>query len=644
MLKRILTIALTALLAGPVFGFQQRKEVCSSSTFKAFNGTVKKGEKLYTRADETEKDKSIDFTLAGEVRNALKLSDAAVGSEIYLAFEMSSENASTFDGDEITSVNITTGVYVSGTTESNLVNDITIFIIEEDQENAPVYTQTAKLGSEPLTENKITLDTPYKITAEKNFFLGYYFTIPNANQYYLATDYLVPQTIDGCWVGKKSGDKITWNNFADQIGTLCIGCTIEGENFPENTVSLLQLAGTPFAKPGEAFPYQFLIKNNGYSASDLEMTYTIGSGEEQTATIKLAKNLAYNEYDVVELSLICNEEKAGIPLNFTLSKVDGEPNNAKNIKLSTLIDCYNPSIGFKRMHVIEEGTGTWCIWCPRGIVMMEYVAEKYPDLFARIAIHASSGSSRDPMQVNSGLAIINAYVPSFPYAMIDRMDVLENMTEDEIDTFVSQYKDIPSIVEVSDLTGTMPEIGTLMVESKVKFGMDMENNNRYRMAYYLTEDGLGPYSQKNGYAGGGYGPMGGWEKKGSSVQTIYNDVCRYLLGDVEGIINSIPNTIDANVEYAYSTQIPTSTLKTGEFYLTAFIVDNLTGNIVNAKQIKLDNPYTGVEQISTADAEIISKKYYSISGVEVKQPSSGVFIVSTVYSDGSVVTTKEVFK
>ena len=38
---------------------------------------------------------------------------------------------------------------------------------------------------------------------------------------------------------------------------------------------------------------------------------------------------------------------------------------------------------------MEEGTGTWCGWCPRGIVAFRYMAEKYPETFIGIAVHKS---------------------------------------------------------------------------------------------------------------------------------------------------------------------------------------------------------------------------------------------------------------
>lgn len=42
---------------------------------------------------------------------------------------------------------------------------------------------------------------------------------------------------------------------------------------------------------------------------------------------------------------------------------------------------------------VEEATGTWCGWCPRGEVYMNYLYAKYPEHFVGIAVH-----QKDPME------------------------------------------------------------------------------------------------------------------------------------------------------------------------------------------------------------------------------------------------------
>src|SRR5699024_9086047 len=68
-----------------------------------------------------------------------------------------------------------------------------------------------------------------------------------------------------------------------------------------------------------------------------------------------------------------------------------------------------------KMVVFEEGTGTWCGYCPRGIVAMEYMydnSNQFPN-FIGIAVH-----NQDPMMVaeyDNG-----ANFPGFPNSNVDR--------------------------------------------------------------------------------------------------------------------------------------------------------------------------------------------------------------------------------
>ncbi len=48
--------------------------------------------------------------------------------------------------------------------------------------------------------------------------------------------------------------------------------------------------------------------------------------------------------------------------------------------------------GYESVCVLEELTGTWCQWCPRGAVALNYFTDKYKDRFIGIAVH-----NNDPM-------------------------------------------------------------------------------------------------------------------------------------------------------------------------------------------------------------------------------------------------------
>lgn len=639
MFKNLLIASAALLTAGTASAFAPKTTKVESDQFSFFPGNVELQQSLKTRAGEDSP--SIDFSISDQPYTAYRLNNVSTGSEVHFAFRLSEENATVFADDVIKSINIWTGTSTTSQPYKNTLTDVTLFILD-DLEGEPVYTQEAKLGTAGFTEYKIDLTEPYKIEAGKELYIGYYFKIPNAQQYYLTVDGFPTTDPDGCFVGLVSNGKVAWDNYADEIGSICLGCTIAGENFPQNNVILTDLSGPTYAQPGETFNYLFLIQNKGFSASSVEFTYKIGEEAAQSITQTFDTPLTYNQYQILTVPMACNTEGMDVPMNFTITKVNGAENNAKNPSITSGINCFEKSKGFPRVSVIEEGTGTWCGWCPRGMVMMEYAAATYPEKFALVALHAN-GTTADPMQPTSALNLIQSLFASFPSAYINRTYNLENMTTADIDAYVTQYGDQPSAVEFTELTAGMTGEGSLKADAKVRFAFDITNNNRYRLAYYLTENNVGPYNQTNYYSGGSYGAMGGWEKKGSSVRMYYNDVCRYLLGGATGLTNSLPAAIKAQEEIGHTADIPTSTITGAKFYLTAFIVDNQSGEIVNAKQIEVENPYAGVEDIAI-DANAVSKKYYNMNGVEVKDPSNGIFIVRTTYSDGSIKTSKESLK
>lgn len=642
MIKKLLTLTVALLTVGSAFPFEIKRPVNQSTSLEKFSGKVEAKKTLSTRAGEEQN--SIDFSLAEEVYTAYKLDGIKKNDEVALAFELSKENATSFADDEIVSINVTTGVKVVGGKYTNSLINITLFITE-DLESEPLYTQEATLGENGFTEYKIPLDSPFKIESGKNVFIGYRFLVPNINQYYLPVDYVYHgDDIDGCWVGTKTStdDNMVWDNMADQVGFICLGCTIRGENFPQDNVRVEDFAGPYYSEPGAEFVYEFLLKNKGLVASNLDLEYKVGNVESSYHFV-LEEPIGYNETAIVALPMVCNDVNLSVPLAFNLVKVNGNPNNSKNTKTWSTLDCYPTSSGFPMTHLVEEGTGNWCGWCPRGIVMMEYLAENYPEMFARVAIHGPfSNTVRDPMEVESGLVILqNVLGGSYPSAMIDRTISLDYMDIEEIDEYMAEYSSIPTIMEIIDLNASFVESKKLQVTSAFKSGMDFYNDNRFRLAYYITENHVGPYTQKNYYAGGENGEMGGWESKPESVVNFfYNDVCREEYGGVNGFRDSMPEEIKTNTSYNATAQLEVANVTSHEFYLTAFIVDTSNGRVINSKQIKVLDP-SSVKDMDN-DFASVSKKYYDINGLEVQNPSKGIYIVHEIDSKGNFKTSKQI--
>ncbi|MEO8761073.1 MAG: choice-of-anchor J domain-containing protein, partial [Bacteroidia bacterium] len=74
--------------------------------------------------------------------------------------------------------------------------------------------------------------------------------------------------------------------------------------------------------------------------------------------------------------------------------------------------------------VVEEGTGTWCGWCPRGAVFMDSMKVVHPNDVSLIAVHDATS---DPMRVaiyDAGLTALPNFT-GFPTIVVDRKQLYD---------------------------------------------------------------------------------------------------------------------------------------------------------------------------------------------------------------------------
>ena len=593
-------------------------------------------------ADTAEGDSStFDYTLAYDYAGAFQSQAFKLGGTVYQAFIIDAYNADLYADTEITSINITAGNYKGE--KVNKVKNVTVFLAE-DLDSEPFYTQSGKLGDEGEVMYKVALDKPYKIEKGKPVVVGYSFRLSSSDINYITVDNTYHENMAGGWIGYKYGDAaIQWENISHTYGNLCIGCTLKGESFPQNGVAVLSLDGAEFAEPGKNFEYTVYFQNTAANTvNSMEVSYTIGDGTKKTGQVNLRNPLKYNERSGLKFSdLSYGKEGIDVPVTFEITKVNGEANISDENKRTGYLNCFNAANGFKRVHLMEEGTGTWCQWCPAGIVMMDNLAKNYPEDYALVGVHYN-----DAMQVTSTAPVIAMFGGSYPNSYIDRsVNIMPTMASvnQTLKAFTEYYRQIPALVGFPSIKGVKTEDGKLKVNTDVQFALDLRGASRYRLSYYIVEDGVGPYEQQNGFAGGESGPMGGWESKGLYVSTLFNDVARYLEGGMEGVQGSIPGSVKQGESYSYEVELPLTNVTKDKVRVVAFVVDTTTGTVVNAAQKEVDLTESGVEEIADASSsEILSKTYYTLNGVEVKDPSNGIYILRTVYADGTVKAAKVV--
>lgn len=226
----------------------------------------------------------------------------------------------------------------------------------------------------------------------------------------------------------------------------------------------------------------------------------------------------------------------------------------------------------------EEGTGTWCGWCPRGAVYMDSMAKTHPNNFSLIAVH-----NGDPMVVAAYDSYLGSKIGGYPSMLIDRTEVVD--PSDLFDIY-NQQKDYFGYADIT-LTDVPAPGFSYSLKASVKPAINL--NGDYRLALVLVEDNVtgteSGYAQANYYSGGGSGPMGGYETKASKVPAadmVYNHVARMIVPGVNGAASSLPTTMTAGTSYDYTftTTIPQPYVR-NKMHAIVMLIRNSDGKVLN---------------------------------------------------------------
>ena len=262
----------------------------------------------------------------------------------------------------------------------------------------------------------------------------------------------------------------------------------------------------------------------------------------------------------------------------TVSNVNGITDDVSSD--DTLVGSINPVVpATGKMVVSEEGTGTWCQWCPRGSVFMDQFNTKYSQFWAGIAVH-----NGDPMTVTDYDAAFGNLITGYPSALVDRGNDVDpsGMSPD----FLTRVQIAPKAFITNGATW---DATTRTLNVSVTADFQASANNNYKLACVLTEDGVtgtgSGYNQSNAYAGGNNGVMGGYESLGNPVpaaQMVYDHVARAIAPSFDGYANSFPVTVASGELHTinFSFVLPT-TWDENEIHIVGLLIDP-TGKIDNA--------------------------------------------------------------
>ena len=339
----------------------------------------------------------------------------------------------------------------------------------------------------------------------------------------------------------------------------------------------------------------FKVKNTGGNAiTSVELNWNDGSDHISTITTSIQPGATQ---EIVHPVKAIYSDLTTKNITASVSKVNGSADYDPTDNLASLSTIVASQIVPKKV-VFEEGTGTWCQWCPRGMVALDKVNADHPNDQISIAIH--SGSSTEPMRDAAYSA--GAAFSSYPGMNVDRELKGVDISPETIGQHVVTRKAIPTPV----LLGGEYTIdgSSLKANVSAQFFTNYSAAN-YRLAAVVLEDGVKGtgtgYRQSNAYANGANGPMGGYESLPSTIpaaQMVYNHVGRAALGGYNGQENSVPTVIadQQTVNYTFMYTIPEKYNYTtnaandvipvpDNMHVVLLLIDQNDGTIVNAAKL-----------------------------------------------------------
>lgn len=377
------------------------------------------------------------------------------------------------------------------------------------------------------------------------------------------------------------------------------------------------------------------VKNNGANAiTSLTVDWNDGASHSSVISTNIAPGatVTVNHPTAVNYAT-ANTNNMAISITNVNGNVD--PNMADNVGtgiITTLSQAPTKTV------LIEEGTGTWCGWCPRGAVAMEYMYNTYPTQFVGIAVH-----NGDPMTVTAYDS--GADLSGYPGCNVDRVLLDQSVSQSAFVNFYNTRKDLLTPASVG-LTATA--VGSaLTVDVNSTFYSNFPAAD-YRLGVILIEDGVtgtgSGYSQTNYYAGGSNGAMGGYESLPSPVpaaQMVYDHVGRALLGGYDGQVGSVPASLTdgQNVAYTFNYSIP-ATMNVNNMSAVAVVIDNASGEVVNAEKTDI-TVVAGVEELASINMTIFPNPATDNINVSF-DADGGNYVVTLTDLAGKVVSTNNV--
>lgn len=498
--------------------------------------------------------------------------------------------------------------------------------------NPDIATADATAADGWLT---VTFAEPYTVT-EAGVYVGYSLTVDEASGA-AGSPVAVAQGVnaDGLYL-HSSKTKLRWGSMSEDLGKVsAMTVMLEGE-FPA-AGALLIPDGDVKMGVDEPTTVAATLLNCGTSAIEsVEYAYTAGpySGTG-TARITSPTGAFIGERGTARIEFQPIDQTGTYDLALRVTKVNGQ--SVEGTVTPGTLKVY-PFVPLS-LPLVEEYTGVWCGYCPRGYVALETMKEREGDRFIAAAYHDSDAMQFDGNTPNSPDGLPAGYINR------SSLNLAQIYTKWAEYCFPFPDGDVRVTAEWADADHT-----AIKATATTRF-LEDNPSAHYSLSYILIADGLSneAWVQNNSYSGATDkkgdmpGEWGDFFINGPSgiPGLVYNDVAVKASSEND-FYQSVPAEIVAGQEYTHTYTFDISDLNAETYNqpdkMRVIAVLLRAGSVINSNSSDHMDGTRFAETVGIvapeADAtRAVEVARYNLQGQRLSAPAPGINIVR--YSDGT---------
>ncbi|MCB2205061.1 Omp28-related outer membrane protein [bacterium] len=351
-------------------------------------------------------------------------------------------------------------------------------------------------------------------------------------------------------------------------------------------------ARTAWVKNGDPTVESFMLWNNG--SAPLTIATSVTEGNAWMVSTQDASVLEPGEHTFVKA--VMNSASVGVgTYEGTITVTTNDPEH-ETITLTVTMNVQDEDVDTDMNVLLEEGTGTWCGFCPFGADTVKAMVEEFDGRVIAIAYHG--GSDTEPMwteHTDFWKDIVG--LTGWPNGSINRMvfegdskaAMSRSLWRQRIGEVLENYRSPISIDVVDKSYDPVSKAISMTVE--VFFHRGFEKPLRLNIAQVQN--------QMN-YTQSFYPPEGGSTK----LFPYYHDhVLRQIIPNDAGEVICTGDFIASQsaVRRTFSFTSVDSTIETSHFVIFAHLSDgNTFGEVVQSEEVALADFVTGIERMPDA--------------------------------------------